>query len=71
MDSMQTIQWIVAAVVRLAAGYVAIKFGKNCVDDVTWTNIGAAFAGLAIAGVSIYSSVKARKTLLATPPPAK
>ena len=71
MDWKQTIQWIITALLRLVAGYLAIKFGKDAVDQDTLGALGNGLAAAAIAGISIYTSIKARKKLLATPPPEK
>lgn len=70
MDKKQTVQWIVTAALRMVAGYLAIKFGKDAIDEQTWTALGEGLAGAILAGLSIYTSVKARKTLLATEPQA-
>ena len=69
MDKKQTIQWVVTAVLRLVAGYIAIKFGKDLVDEQTWTTLGEGLACVVIVVLSIFTSVKARKTLLAQEPP--
>jgi len=69
MDKKQTIQWIVTAVLRLVAGYFAVKFGKDAVTEPTWAALGEGLAAVVIGGISIWTSVKARKQLLATPPP--
>jgi len=69
MDNKKTIQWIVTATLRLVAGYVAVKFGKDAVDEQTWASLGEGCAAVIIAALSIWTSVKARKTLLATPAP--
>jgi membrane protein YdbS with pleckstrin-like domain len=69
MDKKMVIQWIVTAVLRLAAGAVAYKFGKDAVNEQTWTAIGEGAIAALLAVVSIYTSVKARKNLLETPPP--
>ena len=69
MDKKQTVQWIVTAVLRLIAGFVAVKFGVDAVSDPTWTTLGEGLVGVIIAGASVYTSIKARRTLLATEPP--
>lgn len=69
MDKSQTIQWVVTAVIRLVAGYVAVKFGTDAVSDATWTSISLAVAGAIVGIISVYSSVKARKALADTVPP--
>lgn len=69
MDKKQTIQWVITAVLRLVAGYLAIKFGKDAIDEPTWTALGEGLAAVVIAGVSVWTSVKARKALLAQEPP--
>jgi hypothetical protein len=65
----QTIQWVATALMRLVVGYVAVKLGKDAVDEGTWSALSEAAAALVIVGLSVYSSIKARKTLLATEPP--
>ena len=69
MDKKQTIQWVISAIIRLAAGYVAFKFGKDAVTEGTWTSLAEALGGVVVAGLSIYSSVRSRRTLLTTEPP--
>jgi len=69
VDTKQTIQWIVTAALRLVAGYLAIKFGKDAIDEKTWQALGEGLAGAALAIISIWTSVKARKTLLMQKPP--
>lgn len=70
MDNKQVIQWITAAAARGIAWVLAGKLGLAAAqaDELSLT-IAAALAALAVAGFSIYSSVKGRKTLLLTDPP--
>jgi hypothetical protein len=68
----QTILWIVTAALRLLAGAVAGKLGGDAVTQETNVQTAAeAVTALVLVGISIYTSVKARKTLLATVPPKK
>ena len=68
----QTILWIVTATLRLLAGAVAGKFGWDAATQETTVQTAAgAVAALVLVGISIYTSVEARKVLLATPPPKK
>ena len=64
-----TVQWIVTSALRLLAGYFAVKFGKDAVDEQTWASLGDGLVAVVIAGLSIWTSIKARKTLLAAKPP--
>lgn len=70
MNQSDTIKWVVAAVLRLVAGYVAVKLGKDAVSGETWTALGDGLAATAIAVVSIWTSVKGRRKLLNTTPPS-
>ncbi len=69
MNKQETVRWIVTAALRLLAGYFVVKFGKEAVSADTWAALGDGLAAVVIAGLSIYSSVRARKTLLDTKPP--
>lgn len=71
MDTSKTIQWVVTAGIRLVAGYFAVKLGQDAISEQTWASVGSALSALVIAGLSIYSSVKARKTLAESEPPVK
>ena len=70
MDNKQVIQWITAAAARGIAWVLAGKLGLAAAtaDDLS-TTIAASLAALAVAGFSIYSSVKGRRQLLLTDPP--
>jgi len=68
----QTILWIVTAALRLLAGAVAGKLGWDAATQETNVQTAAgAVAALMLVGISIYTSIKARQKLLATPPPKK
>jgi hypothetical protein len=71
VDKAQTIRWIVTAALRLLAGYFAVNLGQDAVSEQTWASLGDGLAAAIIAGLSIWTSIKARKTLLSQPPPAK
>jgi hypothetical protein len=70
VDNKQVIQWITAAAARGIAWVLAGKLGLAAAtaDDLS-TTIAASLAALAVAGFSIYSSVKGRRQLLLTDPP--
>lgn len=72
MDKAKVIQWITTAAGRGIAWFLAGKLGLEAVqsNDLGMA-LAEALAALVIAGVSIYTSVKARKVLLATYPPKK
>lgn len=68
----QTILWIVTAALRLLAGAVAGKLGWDAAtQEANVQTAAGGVAALVMVGISIYTSVKARKVLLATPPPPK
>ena len=67
----QTVQWIITAVLRLAAGYCAVKLGENAIAGETWTALGDGIGAAIIIGVSVWTSIRGRKTLLKTKPPKK
>ncbi len=68
----QTILWIVTAALRLLAGAVAGKLGWDAAtQEINVQTAAGAVVALVLLGISIYTSVKARKVLLATPPPKK
>ncbi len=70
MDSKQVIAWLVPIVARGIAWILAAKLGFTAAESQNLaTQIGAALGSLALVGVSIYTSVKGRKKLLATEPP--
>ena len=70
MDNKQTILWLAGIVARGLAWVLAAKFGMEAVEAGTVAeSIGAALGALTLAGISIYTSVKGRKTLLAKEPP--
>jgi membrane protein YdbS with pleckstrin-like domain len=68
----QTILWIVTAVLRLLAGAVAGKLGWDAAtQDANVTTAAEAVVALVMVVISVYTSIKARQKLLATPPPSK
>jgi len=72
MDNAKVIQWIATAAARGIAWFLAGKLGLEAVQsNELGAAIAQALAALVIAGVSIYTSVKARSKLLATEPPKK
>lgn len=72
MDNKVIIGWIVTASVRGAAWLLAGKLGLEAAQSQSIAEqIGFAVGALITIGVSIYSSVKARKTLRESEPPAK
>ena len=72
MDKAKVIQWIAAAAARGIAWFLAGKLGMEAAQsNELGLALAEALAALVIVGVSIYTSVKARKVLLATEPPKK
>jgi len=70
MDHKQLIAWLVPVVARGVAWILAAKLGFEAAESQDLaTQIGSAVGALALVAVSIYTSVKGRKKLLATPPP--
>jgi len=70
MDNAKVIQWVATAAARGIAWFLAGKLSLEAAQsNELGTAIAQALAALVIAGVSIYTSVKARDKLLATPPP--
>lgn len=70
MDWKKTIEWLLPSVIRLMAGYLAVKFGMEVAEaNETATQIGSGLAALAIAGVSLYTSYKGRARLASTASP--
>ena len=69
MDKKQLIAWLVPIIVRGVAWILAARLGFEAAEaqDLA-TQIGSALGALALVGVSIYTSVKGRKKLLATEP---
>lgn len=64
MDNKQVIAWIGAAVARGIAWVLAAKCGLDAAQaDSEAAVIANALVALALAGVSIYSSVKGRRKL--------
>jgi hypothetical protein len=72
MDNAKVIQWIATAAARGIAWFLAGKLGLEAAQsNELGTALAEALGALVIVSVSIYTSVKARKVLLATPPPPK
>ena len=70
VDNAKVIQWIAAAAARGFAWFLAGKLGLEAAQsNELGTALAGALAALVIAGVSIYTSVRARKVLLAKKPP--
>jgi hypothetical protein len=70
VDNKKAIEWITAAAARGIAWVLAGKLGLAAAQaDQLGLAIAAALAALAVAGFSIYSSVKGRQKLLLTEPP--
>lgn len=68
----QTILWIVTAALRLLAGAVAGKLGWDAATQAANVETAAgAVVALALVGISVFTSIKGRKALLATEPPKK
>jgi hypothetical protein len=63
VDNTRVIQWIAAAAARGIAWFLAGKLGLEAAQS---NELGTA---LAVSGIAIYTSVKGRRKLLATPPP--
>ena len=72
MDKKQLILWLAAIVGRGIAWILTAKLGMAAAEATgAAESIGAALGALALAGISIYTSVKGRSALLATEPPKK
>ncbi len=72
MDKKQLILWLAAILGRGVAWILTAKLGMAAAEaGTTAEGIGAALGALALAGVTIYTSVKGRQKLLATEPPQK
>ena len=70
MNMKLTVQWVVTSAVRLLAGYFAVKLGADAAMEQGWTSLSEGLVAATIAGISMYSSLKARKKLLEAQPPA-
>jgi len=71
MDYKQVIAWLIPIIARGIAWILAAKLGFTAAESQDLaTQAGGAIGALALVGVSIYTSIKGRKKLLATPPPA-
>lgn len=69
MNHKQLIGWVVAAVARGIAWVLAAKLGLDAAQAQGEAQaIAEALAALALAGISIYSSVKGRRRLAAESP---
>jgi len=72
MDKQQVAAWIAGIAARGIAWILAAKLGMNAAEsDSAGLAIAQAVAALVLTGISIYSSVKGRKTLAAADPPEK
>jgi hypothetical protein len=72
VDNTRVIQWIAAAAARGIAWFLAGKLGIEAAQsNELGTALAEALAALVVAGIAIYTSVKGRGKLLATPPPTK
>ena len=70
MDKKKVSEWIIGAAARGIAWFLAVKLGVEAKEaDGLGLTIAAALGALALAGLSIYSSVKGRRKLLAAEPP--
>lgn len=61
------LQWIITSLLRLLAGYFAVKFGKDAIAQESWDALGEGILAVLIAGSSIYTSVNARRKLAEAP----
>jgi hypothetical protein len=69
MDKKQLILWLAGIVGRGIAWILTAKLGMAATEaGVTGVGIAEALGALALFGISIYSSVKGRKALLAAEP---
>ena len=70
MDSKQLIKWLLPIVARGLAWVFAAKLGLAAAEAQSEAAAAAeALGALALVAVSVYTSVKGRKTLLARQPP--
>jgi hypothetical protein len=70
MDKKKVIEWVVAAVARGIAWFLAGKLGIEAAQsNELGVTIAGALTALVVAGISIYTSVKGRGKLLAAEPP--
>jgi hypothetical protein len=70
MDYGQLIGWVIPVIVRGVAWFFAVKLGLESKEaEGLAGQIGSVLAAGAIAGVSVYTSLKGRKKLLAQEPP--
>jgi len=68
-DNKQVMKWLVAALARGIAFILVAWLGMSAKESgVTAQGIAEAVGALVVAGVSIYTSYKGRKTLKAEPP---
>ena len=72
MDKQTLLKWIVAAIARGIAWLLAAKLGMEAAqaEDLASQAAGLLVA-LAVVGLTVYTSTRGRKKLLATPPPEK
>jgi hypothetical protein len=71
VDNKAVIKWIVSALGRGVAWFLAVKLGIESVQaDSLGLSIAEALGALVVAGISIYSSVAGRRKLLEADPPS-
>jgi len=72
MDKALVVRWVAGIVARGIAWVLAAKFGLAAAESQDLAaQVGQALAALILVGISIYSSIKGRKTLLVTESPVK
>jgi len=70
MDYRQVLKWLLPIVVRGLAWILAAWLGMEATAaDSNAAAIGEALLALVLVGISVYTSIKGRKTLLETPAP--
>jgi len=70
MDNKVLIAWVIGLVTRGIAWVLAAKLGMDSLESQSLAGQAANGIGaILLVAISVYSSVKGRKTLLATPPP--
>jgi len=70
MDKALVVRWVAGIVARGIAWVLAAKFGLDAAtSQADAQSVAEALAALALVAVSVYSSIKGRKALLAAEPP--
>ena len=70
MNRKELIQWLTGILARGMAWFFAVKLGLAAAEaHSAATTAAEALAAVALAAISIHSSIKGRKTLLNQPPP--